>query len=172
MKQNKLISWLARTEICIGAAIIVCLLVCHGAGLLGIQIQTLAACTGAVMCVQETGKASYKAGLNRVLGVICGGIMGVAIVLADNVLHSDLVFYLLCGVGIVLNLLLCQKIKMPLVQARVSAMTLLLVVLVLGGDARIAYAIGRFFGTLCGAVVATGMSFLWSALFKKENVHQ
>ena len=42
----------------IGIAIMLSLLVCHIASGLGFQLQSLAACTGAVMCVQENGKAS------------------------------------------------------------------------------------------------------------------
>lgn len=59
-------------EIAIGAAVALTLLVCHIAGALGLQIQALAACTGAVMCVQDSKKASWGAGLNRIKGVLCG----------------------------------------------------------------------------------------------------
>lgn len=169
MQKSNVSLKVTSTELLIGVAIVVTMLVCHVASLVGIQIQTLAACTGAVMCVQETGKASWGAGVNRVLGVICGGVAGILVVLLDNTIGNEYVFFLLCGAGVIANLLLCKVVKLPLVQARVSCMSLLLVVLVLQGSARINYALGRFFGTLCGAVVAVLVSMLWAKLFTKKQ---
>lgn len=165
--QNKIS--LTGLELRIGLTIVICLLLCKLCEVLGFSIQALAACTGAVMCVQEGGKASMGACKNRVLGVICGGIVGVAVVLLDNLIGVDLVFYLLVGLGIMANFVLCKVAKLPLVQARVSCMTVLLVVLVLGGPARLSYAIGRFIGTLAGALVAWAVSATWEKLSNKEN---
>lgn len=156
-------------DISIGVTVMLCLLVCHVAGLLGVQLQALSACTGAVMCVQDSRKASWGAGLNRILGVICGGVAGIAVVLADNLIQIELVFYLLMGVGVVLNLLLCKLVKLPFVQARVSCMSLMLVTLVLQGGARINYAFGRLLGTLVGAVVALLVSMAFAAAFQKKD---
>lgn len=156
-------------EIAVGAAVVLCLMVCHVAGMLGWQIQALAACTGAVMCVQESKKASWGAGLNRIKGVLCGGLTGIAVVLIDNAVNVDLVFYLLVGVGVVVNLLLCKLVKLPLVQARVSCMSLMLVTLVLQNAARINYAIGRLVGTLVGACVALLVSMAFAAIVKRER---
>lgn len=164
--QNKI--GLTGLEFRIGITIVLCLLFCKLCELLGFSLQALAACTGAVMCVQEGGKASFGACKNRVLGVICGGIVGVGVVLLDNLIGVDLVFWLLVGLGIMANFVLCKVVKLPLVQARVSCMTVLLVVLVLGGEARISYAIGRFLGTLAGALVAWAVSFVWEKLAQKK----
>lgn len=164
--QNK--NGLTRLEFQIGITIVLTLLVCKLSEMLGFSIQALAACTGAVMCVQEGGKASFGAGKNRILGVVCGGLVGVGVVVLDNLIGIDLVFYLLVGLGIMANFMLCKVVKLPLVQARVSCMTVLLVVLVLGGDARINYAIGRFLGTLVGALVAWGVSVVWEKIGPKK----
>lgn len=164
--QNKI--GLTGLEFRIGITIVLTLLVCKLSEILGFSIQALAACTGAVMCVQEGGKASFGAGKNRILGVVCGGIVGVGVVVLDNLIGIDLVFYLLVGLGIMANFVLCKAVKLPLVQARVSCMTVLLVVLVLGGDARINYAIGRFIGTLVGALVAWGVSVAWEKIAPKK----
>lgn len=168
MNETKNEITLSGLELRIGITIVICLLVCKLCELLGFSIQTLAACTGAVMCVQEGGKASFGACKNRVVGVVCGGVVGIAVVFLDNLIGMDLVFYLLVGLGIMANFLLCKVAKLPLVQARVSCMTVLLVVLVLGGPARINYAIGRFIGTLLGALVAWGVSSAWEKLSAKE----
>ena len=168
MNETKSEITLSGLELRIGITIVICLLVCKLCELLGFSIQALAACTGAVMCVQEGGKASFGACKNRVVGVVCGGIVGIAVVFLDNLIGMDLVFYLLVGLGIMANFLLCKVAKLPLVQARVSCMTVLLVVLVLGGPARINYAIGRFIGTLIGALVAWGVSTVWEKLSVKK----
>ena len=160
---------IAPIDIASGISVIVCLLVCHVAGLLGLQIQALAACTGAVMCTQDNRKASWGAGLNRILGVLCGGLIGILIVLIDNAVNADLLFYLLVGVGVVANMLLCKVVKLPFVQARVSCMSLLLVTLVLQGGLRINYAFGRLIGTLVGACVALLVSMVSAAVTKKEK---
>ena len=160
---------IAPIDVAIGISVIVCLLVCHVAGLLGLQIQALAACTGAVMCTQDNKKASWGAGLNRILGVLCGGLIGILIVLIDNAVNADLLFYLMVGVGVVANMLLCKVVKLPFVQARVSCMSLLLVTLVLQGGLRINYAFGRLIGTLVGACVALLVSMVYAAVTKKEK---
>ena len=164
--QNKI--GLTGLEFRIGITIVICLLICKVCALFGFSVQALAACTGAVMCVQEGGKASVGACKNRILGVICGGIVGIAVVLLDNLIGMDLVFYLLVGFGIMANFVLCKVARLPLVQARVSCMTVLLVVLVLNGPARINYAIGRFVGTLIGGLIAWAVSFAWEKISAKN----
>lgn len=160
----------SRLDAEIGLAVVLCLFVCHIASLLGIQIQALAACTAAVMCVQESTKASWGAGINRILGVLCGGAVGVAIVWIDNSLQMPLLFYILCGCGVIGNLMLCRSLKMPPVQGRVSCMSLLLVVLVLQDSMRIGYALGRLGGTVCGAVLALLVSMAFSgSTVEKES---
>ena len=169
MNETKNKIGVAGIDLAIGAAVTLTLLVCHVAGLLGFSVQALAACTGAVMCVQDSKQASWGAGLNRIKGVLCGGLTGVAVVLIDNVINIDIVFYLLVGAGVVANLLLCKAVKLPFVQARVSCMSLMLVTLVLQNAARINYAVGRLVGTLVGAVVALLVSMAFGAITKKEK---
>lgn len=169
MNETKNKIGVAGIDLAIGAAVTLTLLVCHVAGLLGFSVQALAACTGAVMCVQDSKQASWGAGLNRIKGVLCGGLTGVAVVLIDNVINIDIVFYLLVGIGVVANLLLCKIVKLPFVQARVSCMSLMLVTLVLQNAARIHYALGRLIGTLVGACVALLVSMAFAAIMKKEK---
>ncbi len=81
MNDTKMDLKLTGLELRIGITITLCLLICKLIGLLGYQVQALAACTGAVMCVQDGGKASFAACKNRLIGVICGGVLGVGVVL-------------------------------------------------------------------------------------------
>ena len=156
-------------DIQIGVTIVFCLLLCRAANRLGLQIEALAVSTGALMCVQDSTKAAYNASLVRILGVVCGGITGVAIVLIDNATGMPYVFYLLCGIGVVANLFLCKLLKMAYVQARVSCLTLLLVVLVSQGVDRLNYAFWRFLGSLAGALIALLVTVIFAAIAKKSK---
>lgn len=153
-------------DIQIGVTIVVCLLLCHWANQVGIQVEALAVTTGAIMCVQDSTKAAYNASLIRILGVICGGATGVVIALIDNAVGITYLFYLLCGVGVVANLCLCKYLKMAYVQARVSSLTMLLVVLVSQGMDRMSYALSRFVGSLVGALIALLVTMLFAMIIR------
>lgn len=147
----------------IGLTILLCLLLSHWANQIGIHVEALAVTTGAIMCVQEGTKAAYTTSLIRMIGVICGGLLGVIIALIDNAVGIPYVFYLMCSIGVIVNLLVCKMFKMIYVQARVSCISLLLVVMVLEGVDRLDYAINRFIGSLVGALIA----FLVTAIFTR-----
>lgn len=154
-------------DIQIGVTILACLLLCDIANRLGLRIDALAVSTGAIMCVQDSAKAAYDTSLIRILGVVFGGAVGVSIVLVDNALGMPYFFYLLCGVGVVANLLLCKLFNLIYVQARVSCLTLLLVVMTYEGVDRLEYALSRFFGSLVGAVIALLVTIIFSLIIKR-----
>ena len=162
MEKKKNIVKLELMDIQIGVTILLCLLLCHWGNQLGIPIEALAVSTGAVMCVQGSAKDAWKVSLTRILGVVCGGVLGVVIALIDNAVGVPYVFYLLCALGVVVNLLVCKMFKMIYVQARVSALTLLLVVMVFDGVDRLDYAVNRFIGSLVGALIALLVTLLFA----------
>ena len=151
-----------RMDIQIGVTIVLSLLLCQWMG-----IEALAVTTGALMCVQDSTKAAYTSSLIRMAGVLWGGLLGVVIAVIDNFVGQPYLFYLLCGAGVVANLMLCKRLGMAYVQARVSALTLLLVVMVFEGTDRLTYAAGRFSGSLLGAVIALAVTFAFGKLDKK-----
>lgn len=153
----------------IGLTIVLCLVLCHWINGMGIRLEALAVTTGALMCVQDNTKAAYSTSLTRMLGVFCGGLLGVLIALIDNIVGESYLFYLLCGIGVVVNLLVCKRFKMIYVQARVSALTLLLVVMVFDGVDRLDYALNRFIGSLAGAVIALAATFVFGKLTEKKG---
>lgn len=169
MSEQKNAVKLELMDLQIGVTIIMCLVLCHWANHFGLHIEALAVTTGAIMCVQDSTKAAYTTSLTRMLGVICGGLFGVLIALIDNIVGIPYVFYLLCGIGVVINLLVCKCFKMIYVQARVSCLSLLLVVMVFEGVDRFDYAINRFIGSLVGAVFALLVTVLFGALAKKKK---
>lgn len=156
-------------DIQIGVTIVICLIACHFANLAGIPIEAMGVTTGALMCVQDSTKAAYATSWARVMGVFLGGLFGVVIVVIDNAAGIPVVFYLLCGLGVIVNLLVCKMIGMIYVQARVSCLTQLLVVLCMEGVDRLEYALSRFVGTLTGALMAVLLTMIFAAVHKKVN---
>ena len=158
-----------RMDLQIGLTIILCLFLCHWANGVGLQIESLAVTTGALMCVQDSTKSTYSSSLIRMVGVLCGGLLGMVIAVIDNLVGQPYLFYLLCGIGVVVNLLLCKRFNMIYVQARVSALTLLLVVMVFEGTDRLSYALNRFTGSLMGALIALAVTFIFGKLLPDER---
>lgn len=145
----------------IGISLALCVLLCQ----LVPAIQTLAACTAAIMCAQDGGKPSWKASLTRLLGVICGGAAGIVVALLHQAIPGALVFALLTGIGVLGDFLLCRLAKLPYIAARVSAISFVLVVL-LGGAP---YALNRLIGTLCGGVIAVAVAAAWDGIRKPSR---
>lgn len=156
-------------ELSIGASILVCLLLCRLLDSVGCHLQSLAMCTAAVMCTQDSRAASWSAGFNRVLGVICGGALGICVIAANSILTSQWLFCFLCGAGVIATLLLCRIVKLPAVQGRVSCMSFLLIVLVMQGTARYGYALNRLIGTVLGAAIALLISMLAAWMTKRAE---
>ena len=158
----KRISWKPeRMDMQIGVTIVLSLLLCRWTG-----IEALAVTTGALMCVQDSAKAAFTASLIRMAGIFWGGLLGVVIAVTDNFAGEPYLFYLLCGAGVVVNMMLCRRFGLPPIQGRVSALTLLLVVLVFEGTDRLTYALDRFAGSLLGALIALAVTFMFA--WKKE----
>lgn len=169
MAEQKNTCRIERMDVQLGLTIVLCLVLCHLSNQVGLKIEALAVSTGAIMCVQDSSKAVYATSLTRILGVVCGGAFGVIIALIDNVVGIPYVFYLLCGVGVVVNLLVCKMFKMIYVQARVSCLTLLLVVMVFDGVDRLDYALNRFIGSLVGALIALLVTVIFSAAANRKK---
>lgn len=169
MEEEKNMRKMDLVDIQIGVTIILSMLLCHWANQIGIHIEALVVTTGAVMCVQDSARAAYKASLIRILGVLFGGLTGIVIVLVDNALGMTYVFYLMCGVGVVLNMLLCRQFGLNYIQGRVSCITLLLVVLVSHGADRVEYAIGRLVGGLVGSLVAMVVTHVFAAVMNRRK---
>lgn len=165
MQEEKQRINLSNVDVRIGLGTILCLLIVHFCP----TVQGLAACTAVIMCTQDNAKFSWKSELNRLLGVVIGGVCGTIVVLLNMVLTNDFVFILLCGLGVLLNLLTCQLAKMPNIVARVSCITFALVTLVLQGPARIQYALLRLLGTFVGATIALLLAWIWDKLSAKRE---
>lgn len=154
---------LVDVQICV--TMLISMLLCHCANLLGIHhVEALVVTTGAIMCVEDSAKAAYRASVIRILQVLCGGLIGIVIVLIDNALSMTFLFYLMVSIGVVLTMLLSRQFGLNYIQGRVSCITMLLVVMVSQGADRVEYAIGRLVGGLVGALVAILVTYVFVAI--------
>lgn len=128
------------------------------------RLQLLSACTAALMCMQDAPGFTMKSGLTRTLTTIFGGLLAVLVVLADNALGSYPLFTLMSMAGLLLTIWVCRLAQIPPVMCRIGGVTFILVVVVAAGEARVLYALHRVLATVCGAVIAWGVSGLFAAL--------
>jgi len=163
-KNTVKIEWM---DVLIGLTIVICLVFCHVLKQFGVNVEAMAVTTGALMCVQDTTKSAWTTSLTRVLGVFWGGLFGVIVVLLDNAIGIPGILYLLCGISVIANLLVCKCFKMIYVQARVSCLTQILVVLCMEGADRLEYAFARFTGSLVGALLSLLITVAFGAVVKK-----
>lgn len=129
-------------------------------------IQSLAVCTAIIMVTQTSDKVTFKSGLTRLLGVISGGMIGILIVLLNEMMTNNVLIFAIEGMGILVNFLSCRLLKLPMIAARVSCITLVLVVLVMPGLNRLEYAVDRGIGTIIGIAITLVLSYLSKMLLR------
>ena len=124
-------------------------------------IQKMTACISCLLCCQDGPDATRKAGAMRVLVTAVGGACGVAVVAIDLTLGSNpWILALLMAAGMVPTLCLCRLAGAPAFNARIGAISYLLVAATLSGPARLWYALFRVLSTVFGAVVVWGVTAL------------
>lgn len=117
-------------------------------------IQKVTACISCLLCCQDGVEASRKAGGMRVLVTAVGGACGMAVVALDLALGSNAwVLALLVAAGLVPTLCLCRLAGAPAFNARIGAISYLLVASTLTGSVRLWYTLFRLVSTVFGAAV-------------------
>ena len=127
-------------------------------------IQKMTACISCLLCCQDSTEASRKAGSLRVLVTAIGGVCGMAVVALDLILGSNpWMLALLMAAGLVPTLCLCRFAGAPAFNARLGAISYLLVAGTLTGTARLWYAFFRLVSTVFGAAVVTLVTWLMAS---------
>lgn len=158
-------------DVRIAACVLVCLLASNALTALNLKfavgemrldvIQKATACISCLLCCQDTVDASRKAGAMRVLVTVVGCVCGMAVVALDQLLGSNTwVLVLLMVVGLMASLCLCRLAGAPAFNARIGAISFLLVASTLTGAARLWYALFRMVSTVFGALVTWGVTSL------------
>jgi len=157
----------------IAACVLVCLLVSNALTVLDLRfavgemrldiIQKATACISCLLCCQDMADASRGAGAMRVLVTAVGAACGMAVVALDQLLGSNpWLLAVLTAVGVAATLCLCRLAGAPAFNARIGAISFLLVAGTLTGTARLWYAVFRLVSTVFGALVAWIVTSLMS----------
>lgn len=166
-KQEKLISIL---DIRIMIAVAICALTATILNHFGLKfsygnmkleiIQKMTACISCLLCVQDNMAVSKKAGLNRILITVIGGVCGMLVAWLDTIFANEWLMIVLVAAGVLLTLVLCKLAKVPYINARIGGVTFILVACTLTQNARMWYAFFRLLSTVYGVLVVMLVSWL------------
>lgn len=158
------------TDIKIAITVLICILTYHFVP----QLQILSACTAALMCSLDTDKLSFKSGVTRTLGTIVAGVIAVAVLALDSVIGNFYLLAVLVAISVPLSIIVLRAMGVPGVAARVGGVTVILITVITNISAKasisfVAYAINRVIATAFGALVATGIAFLYNLIAGKKK---
>ena len=95
------------------------------------------ACIAAVFCMKDTVSSSISMGLNRTIGTIIGGVVGIIIIYLNSVFpFFNLITPIMTGLGISISIYICTMINSA---SQANAYI---------------YAINRSFDTIIGIIIA------------------
>ena len=115
--------------------------------------NSLFAAIAAVICVQDTVENSLNIGINRLVGTLLGGILGVIFLYITNGLHLQNVLPLVVSIGVSLIIYICNLIKKPS-ACSISSITLMSILVSQSYNDPLVYSIQRTIGTAFGVIVA------------------
>lgn len=115
--------------------------------------NSLFAAIAAVICVQDTVENSLNIGINRLVGTLLGGILGVIFLYITNGLHLQNVLPLVVSIGVSLIIYICNLIKKPS-ACSISSITLMSILVSQSYNDPLVYSIQRTIETAFGVIVA------------------
>ena len=163
---------LTPTDFRMAASVLVCCLVATILDAVGLQfpvgemrisvIQKLTACIACILVSQDDARGSQEAGVTRLIITAVGGLVGFCAVMLNEWLGGSVwVLVPIVAVGVLATLLACRAARVPAFQARIGAVTFVLVACTLPGMARCWYALFRLVSTLFGVAVVVVVTRLW-----------
>lgn len=115
--------------------------------------NSLFAAIAAVICVQDTVENSLHIGINRLIGTLMGGILGVIFLYVTNELHLQKALPLIVAIGVSLIIYICNVIKKPS-ACSISSITLMSIILSQSYNNPLMYSLQRTIETAFGVIVA------------------
>jgi uncharacterized membrane protein YccC len=131
-------------------------------------IQKMTSCIACLLCSQDTTAISLKAGINRIIITFIGGLVGILVIILDDVIGNDWILGCMVALGIVLTFYLCKAAKVPYINARIGGVTFILVTCTLQSGARIYYGIFRLISTVFGVLVVLLVTWVFQLLSRKK----
>lgn len=119
---------------------------------------------------QEKTELSLKSGITRIIITTIGGLFAIGVVLIDNYINSDMLFYIMVVVGILLTIATCKLLKLPYFASRIGAVTFVLVAAVGDGNDRIEYAFFRLLSTFVGILIVMVMGYFTKYVIRPKGI--
>ena len=115
----------------------------------------------ALACIQNTTTETIRSSVDRMIGTLIGGVMGIMVVYAMNdlgVIHLDLLRYLVVALLLIPIIEISLMVNKPGCASMACMVFMCLVVD--PGDKPAVYSIQRLFETFVGAALACGINIL------------
>ena len=117
------------------------------------QLGPFYACIASIVCMQSSVGATWKQGVSRLLGTLIGGLLGLLCVSVTTYWGHPVVLVLVCGVGTLACIYLCNVLNRPSACA-ISAIVCCSIMLSHSGQERYFYTVARMLETAVGILVA------------------
>lgn len=112
------------------------------------------ACIAAVICMKDTVPSTFKIGVDRILGTVMGGLLGVVcIFIIEKFPYLSSFNAILTAIGIIILIYICTCINKP-GSVTISCIVLIGIMVNHIGPESYAYAVGRSIDTTIGILVA------------------
>ena len=113
----------------------------------------LFACSAAIICMRETVDDSFKTGVDRVVGTLIGGIIGLVFLLIKNHLNMLSTQCIIGGIGVFVAIYLCNVFNKNN-AAVISSIVVLAIIIGVTEKPPYLYALDRTVDTLAGIIIA------------------
>lgn len=113
----------------------------------------LFACSAAIICMRETVHYSYKKGVDRLIGTLIGGIIGLVFLLIKNNLAVLPTQSFIAGIGILFVIYMCNLLKKSDASV-ISSIVFLAIVIGVSDTSPYLYALNRMADTFVGIIIA------------------
>lgn len=119
--------------------------------------QPIFGCVAAVICMQQTVRHSMSHGLNRLIGTIVGGVVGLFFFWINLNVWDGRLQILWVALGSVLAIWLVLLMKKPQACA-ICAVTFLIILVAVDRDTPYLYAVNRMLDTALGIAVSVAVN--------------
>jgi len=113
----------------------------------------LFACSAAIICMKETVHSSYQIGVERVVGTLLGGIIGLVFLLIKNHLAILPTQSLVGGIGVFIAIYMCNMFNKNN-SVVISSIVVLSIIIGVTDKPPHIYAFDRTMDTLAGIIIA------------------
>ncbi len=112
----------------------------------------LSACSAAIICMRETVHYSYKKGLDRLIGTLLGGIVGLVFLLIKNNMAALPTQSVIGGFGILVVIYTCNLLNKSDTSV-ISSIVFLSIVIGKSEKSPYLYALNRIMDTFVGIII-------------------